>query len=57
MSGCMFYIIFVDGFSRFTWLYSLINKSEVFNYFVKFKLFVEKQVSASIKQLQTGQWR
>jgi hypothetical protein len=53
MSGCRFYVIFVDDFSSFTWLYPLINKSEVFTYFVKFKLFVEKQFSTSIKQLQT----
>lgn len=31
----------------------LINKSEVFNSFVKFKLFVEKQFSTVIKQFQT----
>jgi len=53
MSGCRFYVIFVDDFSRFTWLYPLINKSEVFSYFVKFKLLVEKQFSTSIKQFQT----
>jgi transposase InsO family protein len=34
-------------------LYPIINESEVFNYFVKFKLLVEKQLSTSIKQLQT----
>jgi hypothetical protein len=53
MSGCRFYVIFVDDFSQFTWLYPLINKSEVFNSFVKFKLFVEKQFSTIIKQFQT----
>ena len=53
MSGCRFYVIFVDDFNRFTWLYPIINKSEVFNYFVKFKLLVEKLFSTSIKQLQT----
>jgi hypothetical protein len=54
MSGCRFYIIFVDDFSRFTWLYPRINKSEMFNYFVKFKLLVEKQFFTGIKHLQTG---
>jgi hypothetical protein len=49
MSGCRFYVIFVDDFSRFTWLYPLSNKSEVFNHFVKFKLLVEKKFSTSIK--------
>jgi hypothetical protein len=53
MSGCRFYVIFVDDFSRFTWLYPLSNKSEVFNHIVKFKLLVEKQFSTSIKQFQT----
>jgi len=35
-------------------LYPRINKSEMFNYFVKFKLLVEKQFFTGIKHLQTG---
>jgi transposase InsO family protein len=53
MSGCRFYVIFVDDYSRYSWLYPIINKSSVFQCFVKFKLLAEKQFSADIKQLQS----
>jgi hypothetical protein len=52
LSGCRFYVIFVDDFSRFTWLYPIINKSEVFNYFVKFKLLVEKQFPLALNNFK-----
>jgi len=31
MSGCHFYVIFVDDYSRYSWLYPIINKSDFFN--------------------------
>jgi transposase InsO family protein len=52
-SGCKFYVLFIDDFSRFTWLYPLRHKSDVLSYFVKFKNLVENLFSCSIKQLQT----
>jgi len=33
LSGCKFFVIFVDEFSRFTWLYPLFNKSYVLSCF------------------------
>jgi hypothetical protein len=53
LSGCKFYVIFIDDFSRFSWLYPILNKSDVFQCFIKFKLLVEKQFSREIKQIQT----
>jgi len=53
VSGCKYHVIFVDDFSRFTWIYPLYQKSEVFDNFVKFKLLVENQFSSKIKQLQS----
>jgi hypothetical protein len=53
VSGCKFHVIFVDDFSRFTWIYPLYHKSEVFEKFVKFKLLVENQFSTKIKQMQS----
>jgi transposase InsO family protein len=52
LSGCWFYVVFVDDYSRYSWLYPVINKSDVFNCFVKFKLLAEKQFSTPIKQFQ-----
>jgi hypothetical protein len=53
LSGCKYYVLFVDDYSRFTWLYPLINKSDVYQCFVKFTLLVENLFSSKIKQLQT----
>lgn len=39
--GFKYYVIFVDDFSRFTWLYPAKNKSEVFPYFCAFQKLVE----------------
>jgi hypothetical protein len=53
LSGCRFYVVFIDDYSRYFWLYPIINKSDIFQCFVKFKLLVEKQFSAVIKQFQS----
>jgi transposase InsO family protein len=45
--------MFIDDISRFTWLYPIANKSNVFNSFVQFRLLVEKKFSSPIKCLQT----
>ncbi|MCI36864.1 copia-type polyprotein, partial [Trifolium medium] len=36
-------ILFIDDFSRMTWIYFIKEKSEVFGIFKKFKALVEKQ--------------
>jgi hypothetical protein len=51
-TGFKYYIVFIDDFSRFTWLYPLHQKSEAFPIFTQFKALVENQFSTSIKQLQ-----
>jgi transposase InsO family protein len=53
VGGCKFYVLFIDDFSRFTWLFPLKQKSEVFNCLVRFKSLVENQFSSTIKQLLT----
>jgi hypothetical protein len=53
ISGCKFYVLFVDDFSRFTWLFPLKHKSDIFVCFFKFKCLVENLLSRKIKQLQT----
>jgi hypothetical protein len=50
--GCCFYIIFIDDFSCFTWLYPMAYKSDVFKVFKKYKAFVENLFSWKIKQNQ-----
>lgn len=44
-SSFKYYVLFVDDFSRFTWLYPLNYKSEVYSKFLEFKAYAEKQFS------------
>jgi hypothetical protein len=49
-----YYVHFIDYFSRYTWLFLLQNKFDVFGgTFVKFKCLVENSFTFKIKQLQT----
>ena len=49
MNGFKYYVLFIDHFTRFTWIYLLQSKSEVFDKFVHFKILVENQFSIKIK--------
>jgi transposase InsO family protein len=53
LSGFRYYVLFIDDFSRYSWLYPLSLKSDVYNAFQKFKSLVENQFSTRIKQLQS----
>ena len=46
-------ISFIDDFSRKTWIYFVLEKSEAFHIFKEFKAFVEKQSGNFIKCLRT----
>jgi hypothetical protein len=48
-NGYKYFIIFIDDFSKITWLYLMKNKSEVFSHFQDFYYFIENQYSAKIK--------
>ena len=51
--GYKYYVIFVYDYTRFTWLFLLKHKSEVFTVFLHFKAFVENQFESIIKILRT----
>lgn len=51
IKGSKYYIVFVDDYSRYSWIYPMRFKHEAFDYFVKFKLLVENLLSCSIKSL------
>lgn len=42
LDGYSYYLIFVDHFSKYVWLYPMKNKSDVFSIFIQFKSIVEK---------------
>ena len=52
-SKARYVLTFIDDFSRYTWVYFLKQKSEVFEHFQDFKTFVEKQSGNIIKVLRT----
>ena len=47
--GSQYFLTFIDDFIRKTWVYSLKNKSEVFEKFRNFKALVEKQSGLQIQ--------
>jgi transposase InsO family protein len=53
ISKASFVLIFVDDFSRFTWIYFLRKKSKVFQHIKDFKALVETQSGKKIKVIRT----
>jgi len=53
ISKSIYFISFIDDYSRRTWIYFLRSKSEVFSWFKEFKAFAENQTSTKIKCLRT----
>ncbi|GJW12071.1 ribonuclease H-like domain-containing protein [Tanacetum coccineum] len=51
-SGIKYYAIFLDHFSHFVWVYPLHKKSDLFDNFVAFHAYVNKQFNVDIKALQ-----
>ncbi|KAJ4722910.1 Retrovirus-related Pol polyprotein from transposon TNT 1-94 [Melia azedarach] len=48
-----YFLLFIDDFSRKTWIYLLKQKSEVFRAFKKFKAAVKKESGHQIKVMRT----
>ena len=53
LGGCLYYVIFIDDFSRKTWIYFMKAKSETFAKFQEFKTFIEKQMGMHIRALRS----
>lgn len=51
-SGFRFYVLFIDDFSRYTWIFPLKQKSETLQAFIQFKNQVENQFNKKVKALQ-----
>ena len=51
--GKIFYITFIDDYSRYTRVYILRNKDETIDVFIKYKNEVENQLSKKIKRLRS----
>jgi hypothetical protein len=53
VSGHRFYVSFVDAYSRFTWLYLLKHKSDVYDVFLQFQKHVERLLNRKIIHVQS----
>jgi hypothetical protein len=53
LSGCEYYLTFIDDYSRNTWIYFLKAKSMVFAWFQEFIALVENQTGKRIKVLRS----
>ena len=49
LRGYVYYVSFIDDFSRKTWIYFLKNKDEVFSKFKEFKSLIENHTEKKIK--------
>jgi histone deacetylase 1/2 len=53
VSGHTYYVSFVDAYSRFTWLYLIKRKSDVFEVFRQYQAHVERLLGYKIKHVQS----
>ena len=53
LSGYVYYVSFIDDFSRKTWIYFMKNKDEVFSKFKEFKALIENHTEKNIKTFQS----
>jgi transposase InsO family protein len=53
ISGYVYYVSFIDDYSRKTWIYFLKSKDEVFNEFKEFKALIENLSERKIKILRS----
>ena len=49
LSGYVYYVSFIDDFSRKTWIYFMKNKDEVFRKFKEFKALIKNHIEKKIK--------
>ena len=51
--GYPYYVIFVDDYSKYIWLFPMKNKSDVFSIFYDFHIKAERQFSTKLQSLQS----
>ena len=54
LSGCLYYVLFIDDHSQKSWIYFLKAKSETFDRFKEFKALIEIQTGRHIRILRTN---
>ena len=51
--GATYFVTFIDDFSRFTWVYPLKSKDEVFKVFCDWKIMVENLTGKLLKRIRS----
>ena len=54
LRGYVYYIYFINEFSRMKWIYFMKNKDEVFNKFKEFKALIEDHTENKIKTFRSN---
>jgi hypothetical protein len=54
IGGSLYYVSFIDDFSKKKWIYFLRKKAHVFGKFKEFKSLLENQTDKKIKVLRTN---
>ena len=54
LSGYVYYVSFIDDFSRKIWIYFLKNKDELFNKFKEFKALIKNHTETKIKTFRSN---
>jgi transposase InsO family protein len=53
LNGAKYFLLFIDDYSRYCWVYFLKTKGEVFDVFVKFKAATEREAETKLKALRS----
>ena len=57
LSRYVYYVSFIDDFSRKTWIYFMKKKDKVFNKFKEFKALIDNHTKKKIKTFQSDNGR
>jgi hypothetical protein len=57
MEGSRYFVIFVDDFSHYTWIYLMKNRSEVLTIYRDFTKMIQTQYSKAIKVFRSNNVR
>lgn len=55
LGGALYFLLFIDDCTKFSWVYFLSKKSHTFEYFNLFKNMIERQIRKQIKILHSDQ--
>jgi hypothetical protein len=52
LGGCQYFVIFIDDYSHFTWIYMMKNRHELPQIYINFAKMIQTQFSKAIKVLR-----